>query len=490
MRAIPLFCVLLLGCPSGPPAEPEPTPGVPGEYLDPVEVLDDWDGPVFSELMDLEVDGNLLGFCTGVQGLQLYDISDPADLTFVSAVEFSAGSSSYPRCQHLSFTDDRRIVVSNRGDAIQRDSFLTVLDASTPDAPGELFTLDELEWSPEGSTVVGDLVLVAGHDAGLVLFDLAPDGTLSEITRVPLDNAWQVRVQDDWAFVANGNAGLAVVDVTNPPAASVVAEIDLPGPAKDLEIAGDRLYVALGASGIGAVDVSDPAGPVLIDVDDTPGSALALALGDALYVADWNDLRVFDLADPDDPRMVAKEPLPLEAAVQTRTLGIAAAGDVLFSGNWTEMVSYRYFPERSAPDITIDPTLIQLPSVNAGDSSSAIVSVANEGSEPLVIVEVDVRDDALSVDGLADGDVLAPGEQRNVVVRYEAELGSVFAGEILVRSDDPDQADLWLSAEANGGGLTVGDTFPGATWVDWEGETVSFSDHEGEVVLLSYFATF
>ena len=483
-----LAAALLAGCPTE-PAVPEPEPPTPGDWLDPVEVLDDWDGPQFSELMDLEVDGELLAFCTAVQGLQLYDISDPADLEFLAAAEFSDGSSAYPRCQHLSFDGQRRIVVTNRGDSIQRDSFLAVLDASTPDAPVELSSM-EVDWSPEGSTIVGETLFVSGHDAGLVVLDIAADGSLSETTRVPLENAWQVRVQDDWAYVANGNAGLAVVDVTNPPAASAVALLDLPGPAKDLEVDGDRLYVALGAAGIATVDISDPAAPVLLDTDDTPGSALGVALGDALYVADWNELRVFDVTNRDDPRLVAKEPLPLETESGSRTLGIAAAGDVLFSGNWTEMVSYRYFADRTAPDITVEPIFAQLPEAVAGSTSSSVITITNEGSEPLVFTGLDVRDDKLEWDGPVRDDVLAPGASVNAVLRYHAENAASFAGELVIETDDPDQPQIVVTAEANTGGITVGSEFPGATWVDWQGDTVSFSEHAGEVVLLSYFATF
>lgn len=493
MRGIPLL-VLLAACSSEPASQCESDAGEAdraARYDDPVEILDRYDGPSFSELGDLEVDGDLVWFCTAVQGLQVWDASDPASLAFVASLSPSGGSQSYPRCQHLALADDGRVYVTNRASAIAPQSFIAVAEGSDPAALAELGTF-ETEDNVEGIDLAGDLLFAAAHEGGLIVYERGPASVLTEIGRLRagLENPWTVRVRGDDAFVADGNGGLVVVDVSDPAAPTLRGRLDLPGAVKDLELDGDRLYAAAGAAGLALVDVSDPASPRLVELEDTPGSALAVAAGpDAVYLSDWNDVRVFDRRDPDDLVPRGHQPVYQSDGLASRTLGIAAAGDVFFSGNWTELVSYRFHPDADAPDLVAAPLRILLPDPSDGEARAPAV-LRNDGSEPLVVEAVDASPSSLSFENLESAFTLQPGDEVHASVLNRSDSTESLFGWLALLSDDPDEPRKCVPVEGNGSGRTIGDRLDDEVrLIGITGDDIRPADLRGGPVLLAYFAT-
>ena len=67
------------------------------------------------------------------------------------------------------------------------------------------------------------------------------------------DSAQAVVVAGDYAYVADGAAGLAVVAIGDPTAPQLVEQIALPGPAYGLAVSGDLLLVAAQEAGLQAM---------------------------------------------------------------------------------------------------------------------------------------------------------------------------------------------------------------------------------------------
>lgn len=487
-----VVCAALSGCGAKQPSSACGSAGEPpSSWSDPVTLLDRYDGPSFSELLDVEVDGDRVWFCTGVQGLNVYDAADPANLRFLDRLSPTAGSQTYPRCQHLAVAPDGRVYATNRTSTISRESFIAVVDGSAPDALEELGTV-LVDEEVEGVTIHGDLLLAAAHSS-LVIYERGSGAALAEVGRVGgLGNAWTVRAAGDRAYVADAGGGLVVVDVSAPTAPEVVSRLELPGAAKDLELVGDRAVVALGAAGVALVSLEDAGAPALIEVEDTPGSALAVAVGgDAVFVSDWNDLRVFTGLLADDLQPVGSEPLPEGRGDESRSLGLAARGDVLFSGNWTELVSYRFHPHRSAPDLNVAPRELLLPRTETGEVSRALLELRNAGTEPLRLDALEFGVPSVSTDEEIAGVVLQPGEVERLTVELAAGVDEPVSTWVNVVSDDPDEARKCVPIEANPVGIGLGDVAPDAAFVGLDGATVRLSTlREEGPVLLAYFATF
>ncbi|MCI0635311.1 MAG: hypothetical protein L0206_15570, partial [Actinobacteria bacterium] len=104
-------------------------------------------------------------------------------------------------------------------------------------------------------------------------------------------------------FVADGSAGLRVVDVSDPGRPTEIGFLDTPGSASGIEVLADLVYLADGASGVRIVDVSDPTAPVELGAFDTPGSALDVEVSGSLaLVADGSGgFRVLDVSNPAAP---------------------------------------------------------------------------------------------------------------------------------------------------------------------------------------------
>lgn len=461
-------------------------------WSDPVTVVDRYDGSTFSELGDLEVDGDTIWFCSGVIGLNAWSFATPSNLTFLDRVAPSDGSQRFPRCQHLAVDPQgQRVYATNKANAISPQSFIVVVDASAPrelTEIGSLVTADQVE----GIAIHGDLLLVAAHAQGLVVHRRGAGAELTEVARLGgLGNVWQVRAQADLAYLVDGDGGFVTVDIADPGAPVLVHRLELPGAPKDLTLDGSRAFVALGGAGVGLVSLADPRAPSLVEVADTPGSALAVALGaGGLFVADWTDLRVFDVSGS-GLRRVGHEPLPTGNGRESRTLGVAAAGELIFSGNWRELVNYRYHPDRTAPDLDVAPRFVQLPAADAGERTSTVLRFANVGNQPLTLGAVETSDGSLSLDDWPEGAVLAPGEEGRAILARTGSDASAWTGWINLVSDDADEGRRCVPVEANQPGVGVGQAAPDASYLTRDGQSLQLSTLlETGPVLLAYFATF
>ena len=86
-----------------------------------------------------------------------------------------------------------------------------------------------------------------------------------------------------YAYVAEGQAGLAIYDILSSPS-TLVGTCDTPGVARDVSVRGSYAYVADGDQGIQVIDVSDPAAPTIVANLPTAGSAnhVSFSLGQRL----------------------------------------------------------------------------------------------------------------------------------------------------------------------------------------------------------------
>ena len=79
------------------------------------------------------------------------------------------------------------------------------------------------------------------------------------------------------AYVADGNGGLWIIDVSDPANPVRRGGYDTPDNTMYMTVAGSLAYVAAGHDGLWIIDVSDPANPVHRGGYDTPGDAEGVA---------------------------------------------------------------------------------------------------------------------------------------------------------------------------------------------------------------------
>jgi serine/threonine protein kinase len=115
-----------------------------------------------------------------------------------------------------------------------------------------------------------------------------------------------VLVVGNYAYVADGKAGLRIIDISSPSSPKEVGAYDTPGVARNITIIGNYVYVADGETGLRIIDISSQSSPKEVGSYDTPGIAIAVAInGNYAYVADGKaGLRVIDVSNPSNPNEV------------------------------------------------------------------------------------------------------------------------------------------------------------------------------------------
>ena len=141
--------------------------------------------------------------------------------------------------------------------------------------------------------------------AGLVLCLPVPAGALVlQATYNTPGSAFDVDVVGNLVYVADGNAGLRIVDISNPVAPFEVGFLDTAGFAYGVDVVGDLAYVADGSL-LRIIDVSGPSSPSEVGSFDTgdPGTPVKVeVVGNLAYVADGDtSLRILDVSSPAAP---------------------------------------------------------------------------------------------------------------------------------------------------------------------------------------------
>lgn len=507
------------GAPTPPPAPTAAPVLQPGNFQPPLARLQRIEGEKTHLHVD-EVrhvpDRQLLLQCSYTFGV--LDVKDPANARYLAQnlKHVVPGDERSPGCIHLAY-DDGVVYTTHRGN-LSNPAFLSGwdIDAKDPEddtrtKPAQLPVVQEDGVSYEGVDVAGGSIFVALRDDGLGVY--RRDAATNAIVRVGglegLGSTWGMRVAGDVAYLTDLAGFLVTVDVADPENPALLGRAETGGVARGLEVAGDIAYVAAGSAGLVLVDVSDPASPAVLGRADTPGSAIRVAVADGhAFVADWNDTRAYDVSDPARPRFVGATRQTQQATygaaagdlevgrppVTVRTLGVAAAGDIVFVGNWWVLYTYRLHPDRLAPNIRIaeSANTIDFGPVAAGTTVTRSLEVVNQGTAPLTLFNSWAADDAFDV---APRQVeVPPGEATTLAVSYAAPADDAVPAPALTLlnlwSDDPEFPVRSAILAANRPGLGIGRPLPETRMALLDGGEWSSTGATGSVLVLAYFATF
>lgn len=213
------------------------------------EIYDKWDTP-----WEITVDNGIAYIPTGLTGLRIVDVSDPASLQDLGSV--------------LNLGLVRDVAVSNGiAYTASSDTSLAIVDVSTPSAPTHLWTPDEYSstWSSVG------------------VFGLA--------------------LQGDYLYAACGSR-LRILDISDPSAPTVEVEIDSVSNADEIAVNGNMLYVAdNGQYKLQIYDITDPVNPAGVATwSDT--AAFNYFTADYIHMKDDTLLAgnyILDVSDPFHP---------------------------------------------------------------------------------------------------------------------------------------------------------------------------------------------
>ncbi len=224
-------------------------------------------------------------------GFKLLDTSDPTRPTEIS---------------HLAIPSARDLYVAGNMVYIAAEmQGLQVVDVSNKINP---IRLQEYKYNTANTRdvyVVGDYVYLADKAQGLLINVKTKPYTRTG-TYPTQGQAEGVHVVFPYAYIADGNNGLHIVDVSDPSNPTFVGAVDTPGYANAVYVTGDYAYIADGSNGLQVVNVSDPAHPQLAGSFKTSSAANGVyAAGSYAYIANGGTgLTVIDVSNPASPTLV------------------------------------------------------------------------------------------------------------------------------------------------------------------------------------------
>jgi len=366
---------------------------------------------------------------------------------------------------------------------------------------GLLTTISEPGVYYEKMCLNGDRLYVAAHAFGIRIFSLANPaapqlvGTLTE----GFSDAWAIAVSGHLAYVADGDGGLKVVDITDEAAPLIVFSEDAQatlGAAEDAAVIGSHVYVAHGSSGVAVHALANPA---LRTLHDTPICAKHLGqAGSWLGVADIGGFEVFAI-QPDGSLVHAARERALYRSHPVTDFslrlwhGIDGWGANRFLvADWDTVDLYDVVNPQldSQPDIMLSTQRIRF----APAGGSAVVQMSNAGAGVLQIASITASVPSFGLS--ASAATLQPGQSLPLTITYAG--GQPGSGTVLFQSNDPDEALLPVQVFGETNWLDPGDpaipfmlpawTFDHATKAFLH-DTFDLDAVNGQVVFFQAFAT-
>ena len=139
--------------------------------------------------------------------------------------------------------------------------------------------------------------------------------------------ATDVAVADNFAYIADGQSGLRIIDISDPENPAETSAFDSPGDCYAVAVVGNRAFIADGQRGLRIVDVSDPEHPAEIGayVPEVGIAYDVVVSGNYAYISDLiAGVRVVNVSDPENPQQVGLYDTP------DVTQGVFVDGDFLF----------------------------------------------------------------------------------------------------------------------------------------------------------------
>jgi hypothetical protein len=242
------------------------------------------DSPVFA----VDVVGDY-AYLTTSEGLKIISITNPACPTVVATNALGAYG--------------KRILTSGRYCYVSVGRRLEVFDVANVTQPTSIGSYD-----PGGD--ISDLTL-AGHDAfvaaagGLQILDLTNPSSpafVSVGTRETGGPAEAIQVVGHYAYLADGDSGLQIIDLTDTNGLIRVAQLRTAGYAHAIQIVGTNAYVGIDA-GLELIDVSNPKAPARVSALDIGRVEDLQVVSNLAYVAAYT-LQIVDVSDSARPRLI------------------------------------------------------------------------------------------------------------------------------------------------------------------------------------------
>jgi hypothetical protein len=174
--------------------------------------------------------------------------------------------------------------------------------------PDLLATYDS-QGQASGVHVEGDIAYVADGGAGLLILDVSDSTNPTFLGSInTMDEAMKIVVVDGLAYIADDTGGLRIIDVTDPTDPQFLGAYPTADQIFDVVVSLPYAYVVADQIGMQIVDVSDPTQPMLVSTISPAFEGMnGIGLeGTTVYTVGrlFNRFEAFDVSDPTAPASI------------------------------------------------------------------------------------------------------------------------------------------------------------------------------------------
>ena len=303
------------------------------------------------------VQGNYTFVADGESGLRIINISDPAHPTDVGS--YNPGSFY---ANDVTISGQYVYLALGWCGGLQ---VVNVTDPLHPTAAGQ-FTVPGKITEFKTVTLSGSYAFVADKELGLHIINVSNPENLTEVSiYLETGNAKSLSVIDSTLYIAAGSSGLRIINASDP---LNLVEVGYYNPnvgeAYDVAVAGNYAYVADSLVSLRVIDISNPQNPTQVGSIGNSARSVVVA-GSYAYVGDYGSFMVVNISDPSNP-------------IETGFLSLPGnIGDVAVSGNYAFLANNGYglsVVNISDPTLPTESSLFELTYDNGWDSAKIVIA--------------------------------------------------------------------------------------------------------------------
>jgi len=240
-------------------------------------------------------------FCANDQfGLQKIDISDKSNMQPLASYDTPAGATAIDISGSYVYALD-----NNVGEFPEKEGLrIHQVSASNQVAVFEFKGFCPTPGRASGIKVLGDFAFVADGQQGLQIINIL-DKTNPKITATYDTEGYAngIFIDGNLAYLADGDQGISIINVTDKTNPILTSTIDTNGFAKKICISDDYAYIAVDDQGLVIINIFDKTNPEITGSFDTPGTANGIFVeGNYAYVADGaNGMCIIDISNKTNP---------------------------------------------------------------------------------------------------------------------------------------------------------------------------------------------